>query len=228
MSNPEDQNEASATKNSEVEDTSAPVEEISGELIQETNDDSASSDEIDVESAESETGSETVISIESLQAELENASLEVLKLKDVALRAEAEMQNVRRRASKDLENAHKYGLERLVQNLLPVVDSLEKAVESAEQAADEEANKAIVSGVGLCHKMLLDVLAKDGVSVVDPVGEPFDPNLHQAMSMVENPEVEPNSVVAVVQKGYTLNDRLVRPAMVMVSKGVTAPTDEEA
>lgn len=76
--------------------------------------------------------------------------------------------------------------------------------------------------------MLLDVLAKDGVSVVDPVGEPFDPNLHQAMSMVENPEVEPNSVVAVVQKGYTLNGRLVRPAMVMVSKGVTAPTDEEA
>ena len=75
--------------------------------------------------------------------------------------------------------------------------------------------------------MLLDVLAKEGVNVVDPVGEPFDPNVHQAMSMVENAEVEPNSVVAVVQKGYTLNERLVRPAMVMVSKAVSSQDEDK-
>jgi len=169
---------------------------------------------------------EKEITVESLQADLEKAAEEALKFKDVALRAEAEMQNVQRRATKDLEKAHKFGSEKLIQNLLPVIDSLEKAVESAEAAADEAANKAVVEGVGLCLKMLTDVLGKEGVKMVDPMGEPFDPNHHQAMSMVENPDVEPNSVVAVIQKGYTLNERLVRPAMVMVSKAVAAPTDE--
>lgn len=158
-----------------------------------------------------------------LAAQLEAAQAEVEKFRDVALRAEAEMENVRRRATRDVENAHKFGQEKLIQNLLPVIDSLEKAIESAEQAgADEGANKAILEGVGLCLKMQLDVLAKEGLAVVDPNGEPFDPNLHQAMSMVENPDVEPNSVVAVIQKGYALNERLVRPAMVMVSKAPAA------
>ncbi|MEX0943187.1 MAG: nucleotide exchange factor GrpE [Pseudomonadales bacterium] len=158
----------------------------------------------------------------SLEDRLEQALAEVEKFKDAALRAEAEMQNVRRRAERDVEGAHKFGLERFVSNLLPVVDSLEKAVESAEQAAGDGepsvTERAIIEGVGLCQKILLDVLAKEGVTPVDPVGEPFDPNLHQAMSIVENPNVEPNSVVAVVQKGYQLNERLVRPAMVMVSR----------
>jgi len=156
---------------------------------------------------------------ENAKAALEAALAEAEKLRDVALRAEAEMQNVRRRAGIDVENAHRFALERFVNNLLPVVDSLDKAVESLEQAeAMDDTTQAIAEGVGLCQKMFVDVLEKEGVSVVDPVGEPFDPNLHQAMSMVENPDVEPNSVVAVVQRGYTLNDRLVRPAMVMVSK----------
>lgn len=155
-----------------------------------------------------------------LQSELEEALQEVDKFRDMALRAEAEMQNVRRRAAQDVEKAHKFGIESFVRDLLPVVDSLEKAIEAAEQAegADEGTVKAIIEGVGLCHKMLLDSLSKQGVSVVDPEGEPFDPNLHQAMSTVENPDVEPNTVVTVVQKGYTLNERLVRPAMVMVSR----------
>jgi molecular chaperone GrpE len=166
------------------------------------------------------------VTVESLQAELEQAAEQALKFKDVALRAEAEMQNVQRRAIKDLEKAHKYGSEKLIQNLLPVIDSLEKAVESAETAADEAANNAVVEGVGLCLKMLTDVLGKEGVKTLDPMGEPFDPNHHQAMSMVENPDVEPNSVVAVIQKGYTLNERLVRPAMVMVSKAVSTPAEE--
>ncbi|MFT4796956.1 MAG: molecular chaperone GrpE [Candidatus Azotimanducaceae bacterium] len=156
--------------------------------------------------------------------ELAAALEEVAKYRDVALRAEAEMENVRRRAMRDVEHAHKYGLEKLIQNLLPVIDSLEKGVESAQQVgADDGATKAIVEGMSLCLKMLGDVMAKEGLSIVDPSGEPFDPKLHQAMSMVENPDMEPNSVVAVMQKGYTLNERLVRPAMVMVSK---APAGE--
>jgi len=166
------------------------------------------------------------VTVESLQVELEQAAEQALKFKDVALRAEAEMQNVQRRAIKDLEKAHKYGSEKLIQNLLPVIDSLEKAVESAETAADEAANKAVVEGVGLCLKMLADLLGKEGVKMLDPMGEPFDPNHHQAMSMIENPDVEPNSVVAVIQKGCTLNERLVRPAMVMVSKAVSPPAGE--
>jgi molecular chaperone GrpE len=101
--------------------------------------------------------------------------------------------------------------------LLPVVDNLERALEAT--AGDDAALGPIAEGVELTLKSFLDVLGKNNIEVVDPQGEPFDPNLHQAMSMVENNEVEPNTVVAVVQKGYTLNGRLVRPAMVMVSKG---------
>ena len=159
----------------------------------------------------------------------ENAREEAAKFRDAALRAEAEMQNVRRRASKDVEHAHKFGAEKLIQNLLPVIDSLEKALESSELVKDldqDHSAKAVLDGVGLCHKMFLDTLGKENVAVVDPHGEPFDPNLHQAMSMVENPDMEPNSVVAVIQKGYQLNGRLVRPAMVMVSKGVSPSIDE--
>ena len=162
---------------------------------------------------------------EALLKSLEDAA----KFRDQALRAEAEMQNMQRRTARDVENAHKYGLERFLQNLLPVVDSLEKAIEAAD-AAQGEAVEAVedpmTEGVRLCYKLLLDVIAKENVEVIDPNGDPFDPNEHQAMSMVENPDMEPNSVFAVVQKGYKLNGRLVRPAMVMVSKApVTSGND---
>jgi molecular chaperone GrpE len=162
---------------------------------------------------------------EALLKSLEDAA----KFRDQALRAEAEMQNMQRRTARDVENAHKYGLERFLQNLLPVVDSLEKAIEAAD-AAQVEAVEAVedpmTEGVRLCYKLLLDVIAKENVEVIDPNGDPFDPNEHQAMSMVENPDMEPNSVFAVVQKGYKLNGRLVRPAMVMVSKApVTSGSD---
>jgi molecular chaperone GrpE len=149
---------------------------------------------------------------------LATALLEVEKFRDLALRAEAEMQNLQRRTARDVENAHKFGVEKFVQNMLPVVDSLEKAIESTGDNAD-----ALAQGVRLCHKLMVDTLNKEGVEIIDPVGEPFDPNEHQAMSMVENPDMEPNSVLAVVQKGCKLNGRLVRPAMVMVSK---APADQ--
>ncbi|MDP4598956.1 MAG: nucleotide exchange factor GrpE [Pseudomonadales bacterium] len=168
------------------------------------------------------------LSVEELRAQTAQAIQDADKFRDAALRAEAEMQNVRRRAEREVEHAVKYGVEKILQNLLPVMDSLEKAIESAEQAgADTEATQAIIEGMGLCQRLFLDVLTKEGVAVVDPHGEPFNPNLHQAISMVENAEVEPNSVVAVVQKGYQLNSRLVRPAMVMVAKSTNRSIDQK-
>ncbi|MFT7218521.1 MAG: molecular chaperone GrpE [Candidatus Azotimanducaceae bacterium] len=148
---------------------------------------------------------------------LEQALADADKFRDMALRAEAEMQNMQRRTAREVENAHKYGLEKFVQNLLPVVDSLEKAVEISAEVS-EGGEDAMVEGVILCHKLLVDVLGKEGIEVIDPHGEPFDPQEHQAMSMVENPDMEPNSVCAVAQKGYKMNGRLVRAAMVMVTK----------
>ncbi len=148
-----------------------------------------------------------------LELELNNALEEVEKFKDMAIRAEAEMQNVRRRAERDVENAHKFGLERILTNLLPVIDGLEKALESAPTEADP-----VIDGVRLTFKLVQNVLEKESVEVIDPLGEPFNPNEHEAISVVENPDMEPNSVCLVIQKGYKLNQRLVRPAMVMVTK----------
>ncbi len=155
---------------------------------------------------------------ESLEQTLEQTLEEVEKFRDLALRAEAEMQNMRRRTQRDIENAHKYGLERFLQNLLPVADSLEKGIGASVDDTQTEAEHPMVEGIRLCHKLLMDILAKENVVVIDPVGEPFDPNEHQAISMVEHQDMEPNSVVTVVQKGYKLNNRLMRAATVMVSK----------
>ena len=153
----------------------------------------------------------------SLEDEVARLQEDLAAAKDAALRAQADAQNVKRRAEQDVEKARKFALERFTGELLPVVDNLERALEAT--AGDDEALRPIAEGVELTLKSFLDVLGKNNIDVVDPQGEPFDPNLHQAMSMVENNEVEPNTVVAVMQKGYTLNGRLIRPAMVMVSKG---------
>lgn len=136
--------------------------------------------------------------------------------KDEALRAQADAQNAMRRAEQDVEKARKFALERFCGELLPVVDNMERALEST--AGEDEILKPIAQGVELTLKSFLDALKKFNIEPLDPMGEPFDPQLHQAMTMVENAEVEPNTVTAVMQKGYTLNGRLVRPAMVMVSK----------
>ncbi len=190
-------------------------------------------EETTAEAPESEAEGEAAVETEAPEAAaeptpeqaLEAALEEVAKYRDAALRAEAEMQNMQRRTARDVENAHKFGIEKFLQNLLPVADSLEKAIESAEQASSGEAENAIAEGVRLCHKLLIDVMARENVEVIDPIGEPFDPNEHQAMSMVENPNMEPNSVFAVVQKGYKLNGRLVRAAMVMVTKAPAAAAE---
>jgi len=154
---------------------------------------------------------------EALADQLNAANEQLEKLKDQALRAQADAENARRRATRDIENAHKFALEKFVSDLLPVFDSLEKAIESA-QSASEGDNGAIIEGVELSMKLFLDVARKAGVEQLDPLGEPFDPQHHEAMAMVPNPDMEPNSVMQVMQKGYTLNGRLVRAAMVVVSK----------
>jgi molecular chaperone GrpE len=153
-------------------------------------------------------------------AALAELNEEIVALKDQALRAQAEVENVRRRATRDVENAHKYALERFTGDLLPVLDSLEKAVEASSAAAElaSDPNVAIAHGVDLSLKLFLDVLGRFGIAQIDPLGEPFDPQQHEAMALLEKPDAEPNSVLEVMQKGYTLNGRLVRAAMVVVSK----------
>jgi molecular chaperone GrpE len=141
---------------------------------------------------------------------------ELTAARDAVLRAQADAQNVMRRAEQDVEKARKFALERFCGELLPVVDNLERALETT--AGDNEIIKPIAEGVQLTLKSFQDALKKFHIEALDPVGEPFDPQLHQAMSLVENADVEPNTVLAVMQKGYTLSGRLVRPAMVMVSK----------
>lgn len=152
----------------------------------------------------------------TLEEDIVRVQEELAAAREAVLRAQADAQNVMRRAEQDVEKARKFALERFCGELLPVVDNLERALEAAP--GDNDVVKPIAEGVQLTLRGLQDVLKKFHVEVVDPMGEPFDPKLHQAMSMVENGAVEPNTVVAVMQKGYTLHGRLVRPAMVMVSK----------
>jgi molecular chaperone GrpE len=152
----------------------------------------------------------------SLEETVTQLQEDVLAARDAALRAQADAQNVQRRAEQDVERARKFALERFSGDLLPVADNLERALEAA--SGSDELSKSISEGVELTLKSLLDAMKKYNIEVLDPIGEPFDPQLHQAITMVENPEVEPNTVTAVMQKGYTLNGRLIRPAMVMVSK----------
>lgn len=193
-----------------------PEQKIVENEVENADDQSTTSPAADEAEAESENASEEVSEVDQL-AQLE-AELE--KYKDVALRAEAEMQNLRRRAERDVQNAHKFGSERLLQSLLPVLDSLEKAIEASEAAGQTEDDPQL-EGIKLCSKLFVDVLTKEGIEALDPEGEPFDPNLHEALSMIENPDLEPNSVMTVIQKGYRLNERLVRPAKVMVSKALS-------
>jgi len=162
---------------------------------------------------------------ESQELSVEQVLADLAEAKDHVLRTQAEMQNLRRRMERDVENAHKYALEKFVGELLPVVDNLERAI-SAIDVSNEEF-KAVGEGIELTLKSFLDVLGRFKVDTLDPKGEAFDPELHQAMSILEMQEVKPNTVVDVFQKGYTLNGRLVRPAMVVVSKAATAQANTD-
>lgn len=206
------------TTNAEIEDTN------SSEPIVETKTDTATENgEPSMEAGETEPGGTepggTEHSVEALLEKVATLEAKITEQSEGVLRAQAEMQNVRRRAENEVSNARKFALERFATDLLPVVDSLERGLESVPEDNDDEQVKSLREGSTLTLKMLLEVLTKFNVQQLDPVGEPFDPKFHEAMSMQENADAEPNSVLAVLQKGYTLNERLIRPAMVVVSKG---------
>ncbi|OEH47813.1 Protein GrpE [Legionella parisiensis] len=131
-----------------------------------------------------------------------------------AVRAQAELDNVRRRAEREVTNAHRYGVEKLITDLLPVIDSLEQALQLAVKAEDASMHE----GLELTLKLFMDVLKKFDVQQIDPTGAPFDPQLHEAMSIQVAPDAEPNTVLTVFQKGYKLSDRVIRPARVVVAK----------
>lgn len=153
---------------------------------------------------------------EQLQQELEAVRQEASDNLDKALRAQAEMENLRKRVTRDIENAHKFALEGFVSELLPVLDSLELGLEAADSAAGEA--DSLREGMDLTLKKFRAVLDKFGVTVIDPQGEKFDPQRHEAVTMQELEGTASGIVISVMQKGYDLNGRLVRPAMVIVAK----------
>jgi molecular chaperone GrpE len=150
-------------------------------------------------------------------AQLEVALTALTAAKDQALRAQAEMENLRRRSVRDVENAHKFALERFVKDLWPAIESLEKA--EAARGDTAEAAEAVLEGVTLSLKMFMNVLEKQGVTLIDPHGETFDPAFHEAIAMLPMPHIEPNSVAEVLRKGFSLNGRLMQAAQVVVAQG---------
>lgn len=163
-----------------------------------------------------ETPSEADIS--QLRAELEAARAKAAEDLDKFLRAKAEAENVQRRAQVEIANARKYGIERFAAELLAVRDSLELARTVDIQHENQTALEQMHEGLDLTLKLMDSAFQKFSLTVIDPQGEKFDPEKHQAMSMVESDEIAPGYVVQVVQKGYLLHDRLLRPAMVLVAK----------
>ncbi|MEG0530222.1 MAG: nucleotide exchange factor GrpE [Citrobacter sp.] len=151
--------------------------------------------------------------IANLEAQLTEAET---RERDSVLRMKAEMENLRRRTELDVEKAHKFALEKFVNELLPVLDSLDRALEVADK--DNDAMTAMIEGIELTRKSMLDVVAKFGVQVVADIDVPMDPNVHQAIAMVESDDVAAGNVLMVMQKGYTLNGRTIRAAMVSVAK----------
>jgi molecular chaperone GrpE len=155
--------------------------------------------------------------IEDLEQQLAESEAALAGRKDVEIRAAAETQNIRTRAAKDVEQARKFALEKFANELLPVLDNMERALQGTDP--ENEATKAIYEGVDLTMKGFLTSVAKFGVKQVNPQGETFNPEHHQAIGMQPSPDFPANTVMMVMQKGYLLNDRLLRPAMVMVSQG---------
>ena len=153
---------------------------------------------------------------DSPEQQLQQAQSTIQDYWDQIMRLRAEIENNRKRAERDIENAHKYALKSFVENLLPVIDSMELG--QAAAVADNASLESIREGLELTMNMFVQVLKRNGLEQINPLGEKFDPERHQAISMVDAENAEPNSVIEVMQKGFLLNDRLIRPAMVVVSK----------
>jgi molecular chaperone GrpE len=153
---------------------------------------------------------------ETMEQQLAKAQVTIKDYWDQMMRLRAEIENNLKRAERDIENAHKYALKNFVENLLPVIDSMEMGQVAA--GADNATLESIREGSALTMSMFVQALEKNGLEQVDPLGEKFDPERHQAISMIAAENAESNTVIEVMQKGFLLNDRLVRPAMVIVAK----------
>jgi molecular chaperone GrpE len=175
----------------------------------------------DVESNANDADGASAVSSETDELIQEAVAAALAEQQDMVLRAQAEVQNMRRRCEQDVEKAHKFALEKFGAELLPVMDNLERALQAVTNA-DDESVKALYEGVELTLKGFSETLSKNNIEQLDPQGEPFDPQQHEAMSIVENDDVEANTVLTVVQKGYLLNGRVIRPAMVIVAKSSKA------
>ncbi len=163
---------------------------------------------------------------EDLHLMLEDARNKADEHWNQLLRSKAEFENLQRRHERELENAHKFALDGFASDILAVRDSMELGLDAANNEAADV--KSLREGTELTLKLLSDVMERFKIVQIDPNGEPFNPDYHQAMSMLPRDDVPPNTVVAVMQKGYTLNERLIRPAMVMVSQGMPGKVDEQA
>ena len=171
----------------------------------------------EVEAVEPDASAEQVDPRDEKIANLEAQLVEAQnRERESVLRIKAEMENLRRRTEQDVEKAHKFALEKFVNELLPVIDSLDRALEVADKANPD--NAAMIEGIELTLKSMLDVVRKFGVEVIADTNVPLDPNVHQAIAMVESEEIEAGKVLGVMQKGYTLNGRTIRAAMVTVAK----------
>ncbi|MBC3767198.1 nucleotide exchange factor GrpE [Neptunicella marina] len=195
-----------------------PVEEAA-EQVEQPEADAVEAVEGDIQSPEQQR-------IEELEKALAAAENKLEEQKDSVLRAIANAENTSRRAEGEIDKARKFALERFANELLPVADNLERAMQAGDTS--NEAVKPLLDGVELTFKSFISTIEKFGVKLIDPTGESFNPELHQAMSMQESAEHPANTVLAVMQKGYELNGRLLRPAMVVVSRAATDGVDTEA
>jgi molecular chaperone GrpE len=196
------------------------IEELSAEELAE-NEQTMTADELE----QSINDDDNIARIAELEAALEIANGTIDGQKDAVLRARADMENAKRRAEQEVDKARKFALEKFASELLPVLDNLERAMQVAD--AENDAIKPVIEGVELTLKSFTSTVEKFGMQIVDPQGESFNPELHQAMSMQESADLAPNTVMAVMQKGYTLNGRLLRPAMVMVSRAASDGVDTQ-
>ncbi len=211
MSNKQDTSEAQSDSDliEEVLEQVAEEDAVEEGLVEETDDEQLAKEEI---------------SIEELQKQLKLANQKAEENWDKVVRSQAEMDNLKRRTQKDLENAHKYGLEKFAKELLSVIDSLELGIQASTSDAPEVVS--LREGSELTIKQFESVFAKFNIEAIDPLGQPFNPELHQAMTMQPSADVEPNTVINVFQKGYVLNGRLIRPAMVVVSQAASKAEDD--
>ncbi len=201
-----------------LDEAEAKIDQLAGESEQE---ESADEKRVDEQETQQPDDDETLI-IEGLEQQLEEVTAKADESHDQFLRAKAEMENLRRRTDRELENAHKYAVEKFAKELLVVIDSLELGIQAAVgiQATDNEDPEVVKlrEGSELTLKLFADLMDKFNIKAFGEVGEPFDPEFHQAMATQPSQETEPDTVVQVMQKGYQMHDRLLRPALVIVSK----------